>query len=134
MAYPWKTQYETGNNTIDTQHKQLIGAINDLLEACSAGKGRQQIQTTSKFLSDYTKTHFSDEEQLQIKSKYPDYQNHKKYHDGFIKVVDDIVAQLDKEGPTIAMVAKINTTIAGWLLNHISKEDVKVAQHIKSVS
>ena len=134
MAYPWKTQYETGNTTIDTQHKQLIGAINDLLEACSAGKGRQQIQTTSKFLSDYTKTHFSDEEQLQIKSKYPDYQNHKKYHDGFIKVVDDIVAQLDKEGPTIAMVAKINTTIAGWLLNHISKEDVKVAQHIKSVS
>ena len=134
MAYPWKTQYETGNTTIDTQHKQLIGAINDLLEACSTGKGRQQIQTTSKFLSDYTKTHFSDEEQLQIKSKYPDYQNHKKYHDGFIKVVDDIVAQLDKEGPTIAMVAKINTTIAGWLLNHISKEDVKVAQHIKSVS
>lgn len=134
MAYPWKTQYETGNTTIGTQHKQLIGAINDLLEACSAGKGRQQIQTTSKFLSDYTKTHFSDEEQLQIKSKYPDYQNHKKYHDGFIKVVDDIVAQLDKEGPTIAMVAKINTTIAGWLLNHISKEDVKVAQHIKSVS
>lgn len=134
MAYPWKTQYETGNTTIDTQHKQLIGAINDLLEACSAGKGRQQIQTTSKFLSDYTKTHFSDEEQLQIKSRYPDYQNHKKYHDGFIKVVDDIVAQLDKEGPTIAMVAKINTTIAGWLLNHISKEDVKVALHIKSVS
>ena len=134
MAYPWKTQYETGNTTIDTQHKQLIGAINDLLEACSTGKGRQQIQTTSKFLSDYTKTHFSDEEQLQIKSRYPDYQNHKKYHDGFIKVVDDIVAQLDKEGPTIAMVAKINTTIAGWLLNHISKEDVKVAQHIKGVS
>ena len=71
---------------------------------------------------------------LQIKSKYPDYENHKKYHTGFIKVVDDIVAQLEKEGPTIALVAKINTAIAGWLINHISTEDVKVAKHIKSVS
>ena len=95
---------------------------------------RQELVKAVEFLSNYTQTHFSHEEQLQIKSRYPDYQNHKKYHDGFIKVVDDIVAQLDKEGPTIAMVAKINTTIAGWLLNHISKEDVKVAQHIKSVS
>jgi len=36
MRYDWTSDLETGNNTIDEQHKQLIAAINNLLEACSS--------------------------------------------------------------------------------------------------
>ncbi|MEG0542614.1 MAG: hemerythrin, partial [Angelakisella sp.] len=35
MAYQFTKDLETGNPTIDTQHKQLIQAINDLLTAWS---------------------------------------------------------------------------------------------------
>lgn len=131
MAYAWKKEWETGNATIDSQHKELIKAINDLLEACAVGRGRNQIKNTSKFLLDYTKTHFSDEQKLQLKYGYPDYANHKKYHDTFVQVVKDINDELEKEGPTLVLVGKINTAIAGWLINHITKEDVKVAKHIR---
>ncbi|MFZ2538914.1 MAG: hemerythrin family protein [Oscillospiraceae bacterium] len=132
MAYTWNKNLETGNATIDSQHKELINAINQLLSACAVGEGRVQIKDTSRFLLDYTKRHFADEEKLQVKSKYPDYSNHKKYHSEFVKVVNDIVNQLEKDGPTIVMVGKINNAIAGWLISHISTEDVKVAAHIKS--
>lgn len=40
--------------------------------------------------------------------------------------------QLQKEGPNIALISKVNTSVGGWLLNHIQREDVKVATHIKS--
>lgn len=134
MAHMWNKKLETGNVTIDAQHKELINAINELLSACSVGKGREQIKKTSQFLLDYTSRHFAAEEKLQIQSNYPDYINHKRYHDEFVKVVKNIVAQLKEEGPTLGMVAKINNVIAAWLINHITREDIKVAEHIKNSS
>lgn len=132
MAYSFTPDLVTGNTTIDTQHKQLIEAINNLLNACSTGKGRAELETTTKFLYDYTAKHFADEEKLQIQYKYPDYVNHKQYHEGFKKVVFDICEELKKDGATVALVGKVNSSVGGWLLNHIKKEDVKVAAHIKS--
>jgi hemerythrin len=134
MAYTWNKRLETGNVTIDNQHKELIAAINSLLDACSEGKGRTKIEETSQFLVNYTKRHFADEEKLQLQSHYPDYANHKKYHEGFVQEVNQIVAELKKEGPTLVMVGKINNAIAGWLIRHISTEDVKVANHIKNTA
>lgn len=132
MPYEFTKALETGNPTIDSEHKQLIKAINDLLAACGEGKGRAEISKTASFLSDYTVKHFAHEEQLQQQSKYPDYQNHKQYHEGFKKVVAELVKELDEVGPTVAMVGKLNLKLADWLINHIKKEDTKVAAHIKA--
>lgn len=132
MAYLFTKDLETGNALIDSEHKQLFDAMNHLLTACSSGKGRAELESTMKFLQDYTAKHFADEEKLQIQSKYPDYVNHKRYHDEFKRVVAQISAKLAKEGPTIAMVGEVNSTIGGWLVNHIKGEDKKVAAHVKS--
>ncbi len=128
--YVFDSSLETGNSTIDSQHRILFDRINDLLDACANGKGRAEIATTLKFLEDYTKEHFDDEEVLQRESGYPDRVNHKKYHEGFKRVVHQLGEQLQKEGPTVVLVGKINSSIGGWLVNHIQKEDVKVAAHI----
>jgi hemerythrin len=130
--YAWRDEWATGNITIDNEHKQLFKAIDELLTACSSGKGKDQVTKTMAFLKDYTAKHFAHEEQLQQQSKYPDYINHKKIHDGFIKYVAELGAKLDKEGPTIAIVGAVNMNIGDWLIKHITREDVKIAQHIKS--
>ncbi|MGB4438055.1 MAG: hemerythrin family protein [Sedimentibacter sp.] len=132
MAYSWDKSLETGNSTIDTQHKSLVKAINDLLEACSLGKGRNEVLKTLDFLQNYVIKHFADEEKLQIKSMYPDYKAHKQKHEDFKKVVNEIVEEFNNSGATIQLVAKVNTSIGGWLINHIKSEDKKVAAHIMS--
>lgn len=134
MAFTWTKELETGNAQIDAEHKELIQAINNLLAACAAGKGRSELTHTMDFLNQYTKTHFGHEQALQLQSGYPDYANHKKYHDGFVKVVNGISARLKAEGPTIQLVGEINQQLGGWLVNHIKTEDVKVAKHILSQS
>jgi len=126
MAFTWTKDLETGNTQIDTEHKELIQAINNLLEACSSGKGRAEISNTMDFLNQYTKTHFAHEQVLQQKYKYPDFDNHKKYHEG----LDDISTRLKANGPTIQLVGEINMQLGSWLINHIKREDVKVAKHI----
>ena len=59
MAYIWSKDLETGNKLIDQQHQQLIQSINDLLDACSQGKGRDKIVETMQFLQSYTAKHFA---------------------------------------------------------------------------
>ena len=130
--YAWTKDLETGNAAIDLQHKQLIDAINSLLDACSKGKGREQIGNTLKFLDSYIIKHFGDEESLQLKYNYPDYQNHKRYHEEFKKTVKGIEAEYAKTGSSVALVSKVNSVIASWLITHIKREDVTVAKHIKS--
>ncbi len=132
MAYAWTKDLETGNAAIDRQHRELIQAINDLLESCAKGKGRSEIGNTLKFLSDYITRHFGDEEALQKKSGYPGYLQHRQYHEDFKQSVKQIQAEFDQEGATIQLVAKVNGIIASWLINHIKKEDVKVAMHLRT--
>ena len=132
MAYTWNRELETGNTLIDTQHRQLIDAINNLLEACRTGKGRAELDKTITFLNSYTNKHFSDEEKLQLQYQYPDYQNHKKMHEQFRIVVRDLTDQLRANGPSIDLVGKVNNSIGNWLINHIKTQDTKVAAHIRS--
>lgn len=132
MAYAWSKDLETGNAKIDGQHHELIDAINKLLEACSGGRGRAEIGSTLSFLNNYIARHFSDEEQLQLATRYPDYPNHKQYHEGFKKSVRDIMADYERGGADIVLVGKVNSIIASWLITHIKREDTKVAAHIKA--
>lgn len=132
MAYKWSDELLTGNNQIDTEHKELIKAINDLLEACSKGKGRAEIENTVDFLSSYTKIHFGREEVLQKKYNYPDYINHKKYHQTFIDAVESIRKKILDNGPSIVIVGEVNQKVGSWIINHIKREDVKVAAHIRN--
>lgn len=132
MIYTFDKSLETGNAAIDTQHKELINAVNRLLEACAKGVGRAEIQTTVKFLADYTVKHFADEEKLQKQYNYPGYEAHKKLHDDFKKEVSTIIDDYTKDGATVALTFKINTKVAAWLINHIKGEDKKVAAFIKN--
>ena len=132
MAYEFTKDLETGNALIDSEHRQLIQAINDLLDACARGQGRTQIEKTGKFLQDYTAKHFSDEERLQMQYKYPEYAAHRQYHEEFKRVVADLMKELGEQGPTVLLVGKINSALAGWLINHIKREDKKLAAYIKS--
>lgn len=49
---------ETGNDLIDSEHRMLFDAINDLMDACSSGQGRNKIGETADFLADYVDKHF----------------------------------------------------------------------------
>ena len=132
MAFAWTREMETGNAQIDAEHKELIQACNNLLAACAAGTVKEKLSQTVDFLKQYTQTHFRHEEGLQIESGYPDYENHKKYHEALMNMVDDLSNRLKIEGPTLQLMGEINKQLGIWLINHIKTEDTKVARHIQA--
>jgi hemerythrin len=132
MEYKMDKSLETGVELIDTQHQQLFDAINKLLATCSGGKDPDALKKDLDFLTNYTIKHFFEEEQIQQKYKYPDYPNHKKYHENFKSVVRDMSVQFIMKGPSEALVNEVTAKIGNWLVTHIKVEDQKLAAHIRS--
>ena len=130
MRYELTQDLMTGNALIDSEHKQLFQAINTLLDACSQGKGRDQLMDTVRFLNNYVNKHFGDEEKLQVSSNYPGYSSHKTFHDGYKRQMTQATQDLLSDGPTVKALGQINQ-MAGILVSHIRIEDRKLAAFLK---
>jgi methyl-accepting chemotaxis protein len=128
--YAWDDSIRTGNELIDTQHKQLFDTINDLLANSEQAK-YEDIKDKLDFLNDYTIKHFFEEEQLQKKHEYPDYPNHKKIHEHFKEVIRDFQVQWIQKGGSPEFSQEICNKIGDWLVSHIKGQDVKIAAHIR---
>lgn len=129
--YEFTSNLETGNKIIDGEHRELIAAVNRLLEAGSAGKGREQMKQTIDFLNDYVDKHFLHEEQLQQRSGYPNYAGHKQFHDGYKKKLREITSGITGDGATIGQLAELNGHIS-VLISHIRTEDKKLGAFLNS--
>ncbi len=120
----------TGNEMIDSQHKELIGKINGLLESCELGKDKIAAIKTLEYLADYTEFHFGEEEKLQEEIEYPGIKEHKAEHVKLIRVVEELHEMLEEEeGPTDAFVAQVNENVIQWLYKHIKGFDRSVAEY-----
>ena len=130
MRYEVTQDLITGNALIDSEHRQLFAAVNDLMDACSQGRGRDQIQQTVRFLNDYVMKHFGDEERLQTQSKYPNYPAHKQFHDGYRRQLSQVTQELLQQGATVKALGDLNNVVA-VLVSHIRTEDKRLARHVK---
>jgi hemerythrin len=130
--FNWDSTWETGHALIDSQHKQLMNAINNLLQAIYRDEGKEAVKTTLDFLNDYTIKHFFEEEQLQRKYNYPDIENHKQYHEAFKKTVRDMIVELINRGITDELAEKVQSSIGDWLVNHIKIQDFRLVAYIKT--
>jgi hemerythrin len=130
--YTWEKSLETGNQTIDGQHKQLIAALNDFLTAYNEKKSNDELKKSLDFLTDYTIKHFFEEEQLQKKYEYPDYENHHGLHEGVKKIVRDLQVQFIMKGASEALFNDVQVKVGDWLVAHIKSQDTKIGAHLKS--
>ena len=127
----WDAKLETGVDRIDDQHKELCRLVDLLLN-----RGHHaRIDDTIKFLGDYVVQHFSDEEALQVASRYPGLESHKTLHTDFIKVFIDLKTRyaesVDDEEERELTIMTINGAVVDWLRNHIMIHDRHFADWYK---
>ena len=130
----WARELETGNDLIDTQHKQLVKLSNDLIVDCKNNKNPDILSEALKFLVSYAEIHFSYEEKLQVEHKYPDYVNHKQLHEAFKASVLDLIHQYIANQYYENLLSDIQSVLVDWLLTHFKQEDFKIAEHIRKTA
>jgi hemerythrin len=131
--FQWNDSLLTGNALIDSEHKELVKAINAFFDACARKIDGDEFQKTLSFLNSYTIKHFSDEEQLQVKYKYPNYDNHKKFHEAYKATVRNLMHEFIMKGINNELVTRAKHDIGDVIITHIKTEDCRLATHIKSM-
>ena len=129
----WSEEYELGNDFVDSQHKRLFELVGNIGKHCVEGGDLNTLSETLDFLLQYTVQHFHDEESLQIKYNFPEYEYHKKLHEEFEATVSEKVAEFKEKGSTKDLIDTVNEVVIEWLVNHILKEDMKIGAYIKDV-
>lgn len=121
----WKDDYRIGDAAIDEQHQELFKRAATIIAAIS-----QQGQALGVIrLYQYTRTHFSHEEELMQRISFPDYEAHCQMHQKLIAKLDEISARISS-GNLIK--AELEEFISQWLLGHIATEDTKLAAFVRS--
>ncbi|UOO37368.1 hemerythrin family protein [Oscillospiraceae bacterium CM] len=126
----WKDSFALGIPAIDKQHKDLCDQVDKLSDACSHGKGAEEVKKVLDFLASYTVKHFADEEAFQLKIKYPNFQQHKAKHTEFLNQVTKLKKEALEGGVNISMVIKINRIITEWLVDHIKATDSDLKNYV----
>lgn len=117
----WSDEYSVGVPTIDQQHSQLVGILNDLHDAMIKGQARNVTGSLLRKLIDYTKTHFAAEERFLSSTRFPQYEEHHQQHVDLVKQVDDFAGRY--ESGELALSLHLLDFLRDWLTGHILGSD-----------
>ena len=126
----WSDTFLVGNESIDTQHKELVKMTNEFYAGVQMGgvMAKVYFMKTIQGAVQYVKTHFATEEEIMQKVGYPFFEEHKKQHEDFVDEVAQQVQVLEKEdNPNPARFVKYLMT---WILNHMAESDKKFMPYI----
>jgi len=129
----WNDNLKLGNEQVDSQHYQIFVLLSDLIGSCEKGDYTENVRNALNFLVDYTVQHFKDEEILQIKYRYPDYERHKKLHEDFKAVAAELVAKFYESDSLKELSDDISKIVIRWIIEHIYREDKKIGVYIQSI-
>ena len=132
-GFAWDDNLSTQNEEVDYQHKTLFKLVSDVLESNQKGDSKEKISERLNFLSNYVAEHFEYEEKLMRQSGFAGYTEHQEMHKAFIKTAISLIDDFHAKGASDDMAEKVDTVVITWLIEHIRAEDIKIAEHIRSL-
>lgn len=125
----WSQSLETGNPTVDHQHKHLFDLVNELHHGIIQGHGREVMGPILKKLAKYAVDHFTTEESFMRQTGYPNFLRHKGKHDALTRQVMDLLHEWDRGN---ALPSSLSKFLADWVTHHIKEEDKELAGWLKA--
>lgn len=126
----WDDSYSVDVAALDTQHKKLLAAYNQLAEAMLNGKGKEVIRAVLYSLNEYVTDHFSYEERLMRQHAYLDETGHTKEHAYFQTKVKEFEESLGKGDPFVS--PHVIYFLRDWLVKHIKENDKRLGEFLSS--
>ncbi|MCL2199183.1 MAG: hemerythrin family protein [Defluviitaleaceae bacterium] len=127
----WHSSYETGNTTVDNDHKEIFSLVDSLINS-SFENQRESVTKAIDYLAGYVVRHFGNEERLMEESNYPRMEEHKKQHSDFVGVALGLREKYVSQPENASDIGlEINKTIVDWLSEHVLGSDKALADHYK---
>ena len=124
----WSKILSVGVDEIDEDHRKLIQIFNILNHAVAEGDSPEYLAATLEELINCTVWHFSHEERLMLKHRYPETAQHKAEHRELIQTAKELQQGLLQAGKP--MVDQQVEFLERWLTEHILTADGRLGSHL----
>lgn len=132
MSIKWDKSLETGIEIIDKQHMEFINRLNSVSEAMLSGRGWEEVSATVRFLEEYVKAHFEEEENLMAASSYPSFFEHRDMHKVFKEMTEKIKSAVQEKDFKYGSAVGIHKAMSTWIVRHIKSEDSKIGAYLRA--
>jgi hemerythrin len=129
-AFQWTTEFETGIESVDRQHREMFSRIDQLSVALYQGQGRTELEMLVIFLEDYVHEHFNEEERLMLDHNYPGYIDHRKIHANFMVMFEKIKREITTKGSDRYLALRVEKEVRGWWIDHVMNMDKEYIPYI----
>jgi len=124
----WSAILSVGVEEIDEDHRKLVGIFNELNHAVTNGESADYLAATFDELIKCTAWHFSHEERLMIKYRYPEIDLHRVEHRELIAAAQHLLGMLVQADRALAN-AEIEF-LERWLTEHILTADQRLGSFL----
>src|SRR3989338_344706 len=131
IKFEWTPEMSVNDETIDSQHRELLKQINILLDVIFEEKEINTLRETVDFLSKYIKNHLEYEEKYMEQHMFPEIREHTEIHHKFSEKYEGFKNRMEMSGQSREMFSEVETFLGDWWVHHIGHEDKKYAQFIK---
>jgi len=130
MNLNWNNNLSTGIVSIDNQHQELFNRINQLVTSMKEGKGKLEVIKTLDFLEEYVIKHFNEEEEIQKKNNYPQFDIQHKQHEEFKKELRQLRMVFETTGVSALFVINMQQKMSTWWRSHINDLDKDLGEYL----
>lgn len=125
----WKSEYEIGEPKIDTQHRKIIGLINQLGTCWVDDNTYANLSEILAEMTAYSHEHLSYEEQVLANCDYPELESHTAEHRNYIKQTAKMCMEAVRH--TDKAPDQIYNFLVQWWDNHILNLDQLYKPYLK---
>lgn len=132
----WYDDYSMQIELLDEQHKQIFSSFNEFFNELNKGNfDREIIDNFIEALDYYTNIHFDTEEKLMLEKKFPNYEEHKKRHEFFKSIYNEIRNDVFIRNSAAHIFALNLGKISGeWWETHIVTYDKELSRFLTKLN
>jgi hemerythrin len=126
----WKESYSVGVQSLNDQHKVLIGHLNTIYQLFDSPDNKVPVGTLLTDLEQYAQIHFKSEEDLFTKYKYREFDKHALEHRFYEQKVSEFKTRFDSSDEKVTL--DMLEFLADWLTGHIMGSDQEYRRYLNN--
>ena len=127
----WINRLKFGIPVIDKVHEEMLNMLNSLIKAAIFGEFNKLDKLVNELYDHTLNKHFKVEEDLMIKYGYPNYVEHKRVHEMYIEVLEEMKEYINR-GEYKEFLTDILLLLESYL-GYLEGEDHNTAIYLKSI-
>ena len=120
----WKAEFSVGNAAVDSEHRELIDAINALHEDLDSGAIRVRVVERLGDIYAEIAAHFALEEKMMRDAGYAEYEPHKGDHESLLDQLAEIIDSFELKGSYDEQA--LSSALDHWFSEHFRTHDARL--------